>query len=403
MGNNLPEQNIVDEFRAFGLLKNEIDVYLTLSRIGACPAGVIARRLGTNRMAVYRTLKSLEEKGLVESTLERPTKFVPLSVADFLDRHIGEIRTKVSSLENLKSGIVEYHKHLGSSQLDVEEPKFRIVQGRKHIFDQIMKMLEKAKREVCIIQTKNGLYRFVYAGIDGKLREIHDNNADVLVLTQVDESSAEAAKSYLKFAEVRHASLPSTTRMVLVDDTEALTTFARDDSMSLTTEKDIAMWIRAPDYVKSMKIFFDALWKNGTLAEQKILAINAKQELMHTLSLAAKALDAKGWTTVSPGKLIGESGVEHTFDLIAKFPDKGNICFVVDLMSGHRPDQILSLDLKVLDTRPTAQLLVMNEAPSRDEEELASRHKIKMICASKSRQLVAAITREAGIILNDKK
>ena len=123
-------------------MESEAETYLFLARAGSCPVGVIARRLGTNRMNVYRTLKTLMEKGLVESTVGRPSRFVALPVVNFLRRFIDESRTRTASLEKSKEGIVDYCEHLKKIEPIAEEPKLRIVQGRKHIFDQLLNMLE---------------------------------------------------------------------------------------------------------------------------------------------------------------------------------------------------------------------------------------------------------------------
>jgi hypothetical protein len=302
------------------------------------------------------------------------------------------------SLEKSKEGIVDYCEHLKNEPL-IEEPKFRIVQGRRRIFDQVLKMLETAKREICIIQTRNGLYHYIYAGIDDKLKELHEKGVDVMVLAQVDEAGVEAVRNYLDFAEVRHASLQSTMRLVLVDETEALTTFARDDSMSLTTEKDLAMWVRAPDYAQSMKMFFETLWKDGVLARHKLAEIEAQGALKEGLELARRTLEAKGWTTMMPGKLTGESGVEHSFDLAAKYPDERNSCFVLDSFTQHGSPQILTFSLKSLDVGATVRVLVTSLAPNAEESELARERGIKMISAGKSQQFAAKIASETSNII----
>ncbi|GEM_PF-1160746 len=392
------EEEAVKRLQSFGLTECEAETYLFLARAGSCPVGVIARRLTTNRMNVYRTLKVLEERGLVESTVERPSRFVALPVSNFLSRCIDETKTRMTSLEKSREGIVDYCEHLKNEPL-TEEPKFRIVQGRKHIFDQVLKMLETAKKETCIIQSRNGLYRYIYAGIDDKLKELHDRGVDVMVLTQVDETGVEAVRNYLEFAEVRHASFQSTMRMVLVDDIEALTTFARDDSMSLTTEKDLAMWVRAPDYAQSMKMFFETLWKDGVLARRRLAEIKSQQALREGLEWARRTLDADGWTTMMPGKLTGESGVEHSFELTAKHPDERNSCIVVDSFAQHGSPQILAFSLKALDVGATVQLLVTSLPPNEEECKLACQRGIKLISAGKSQQLAAKIASETNKII----
>ena len=397
------EEEITKELRDFGLQKNEVEVYLFLARIGKCSVGIIARRLGTNRMSIYRTLKVLEEKGLIESTIERPLKFVALPIVRFLDEDIERVRTNMSALEKSKEKIVDYCQHLQKPEEPVEESKFRIVQGRKRVLDQISRMLEKVEKETCIIQTGNGLYRFVYSGIDDKLKGLHSRGVSVMILSVVDESSVKAIESFLDFAEIRHMSTPPTFRMVLIDEVEALTTFIHDDSMSLTTEKELAMWVRAPDYVKSMRVFFQTLWNNNASARRRIATITTMKTFRKGLDSAKTILDMNGWTTSVPGKLIGESGVEHSFDMVAKYGDKNGTLVVVDLPSGQGSSQTLAFDLKALDTKPTVRVLVTEKPPSEQESQLANHRGIRLIEADNSRRLAVKITDEANRILGFQK
>jgi sugar-specific transcriptional regulator TrmB len=397
------EEEITKEFRNFGLQKNEVEVYLFLARTGKCSVGIIARRLGTNRMNVYRTLKVLEEKGLIESTVERPLKFVALPIVRFLDEDIENARTNISALEKSKEEIVDYCEHLQKPEETVEESKFRIVQGRKRVLDQISRMLGKVEKETCIVQTGNGLYRFVYGGIDDKLKALHSRGVNVMILSIVDESSVKAIESFMDFAEIRHLSIQPTFRMVIIDEAEALTTFTHDDSMSLTTENELAMWVRAPDYAKSMKVFFQTLWNSSTSARLRIATIMTMKTLKKGLDSAKTVLDTNGWTTSVPGKLTGESGVEHSFDLVAKHEGKKGMLVVVDLPSAQGSLQTLAFDLKALDTKPAIKILVTEKPPSEQESELANHRGITLIQADNSKRLAVKITDEANRILGFQK
>ena len=402
MGQALDKADVVKELQGLGLSKNEAEVYLFLARNGMCSVGIIARKLGSNRMSVYRILKVLEENGLIESTVERPSKYVALPVVRFLDENIEKAKTKISSLEGSRREIVDYCQDLQRFGEPVEDAKFRIVQGRKRVFDQISRMLEKVEKETRIIQTGNGLYRLMYSGIEDKLKALHDKGVNVMVLSTVDESSAKAIESFLDFAEIRHLTMPSDLQMVLVDEIEALTTFVHDDSMSLTTEKDLAMWVRAPDYAKSLKVFFQTLWENSTLAQQRMSTITAIRTFRKGLDWAKATLDMNGWTTSVPGKLMGESGVEHSYDFVAKYRDRMDASIVVDMPSGQGSSQILALDFKALDTNPAARLLVTENSPSELEKELANRRGIRLVHAGNSRELAKRIAEEAKRILNSR-
>jgi sugar-specific transcriptional regulator TrmB len=391
----LSEQTVVKQLGAFGLTENDAKVYLFLARIGPSSAGVVARKLGTNRMNIYRTLTTLQEKGLVESTVGRPSKFSALPVAQFMNGNIEVYKTKISSLERSKEEVASYLENLWKAEPSVEEPKFRIVQGRKHVNDQIARMVDETKTEICLIQTRKSLFRLIYSGIDDKLKRLHRKGVKVMILTEIDKTSAEAVRSLLDFAQIRHIQSSSITRMILVDETEAFTSFVRDDSTSLSSEKELAMWVRAPDYVKSMKLSFNALWNDSTPAQQVLTTISVERMFKDGLDSVRGTLESKGWLAETPGKLTGESGIDHTFDLVATYPDQG-VCMVLGILVKGGMPQILAFNLKALDVKPSVRLLAVVRVPEEEERALADRCGIKFICATDAKPLGKRIIDEAN-------
>ena len=81
----------------FGFTKDEAEVYVFLSSMGPSPARVVSRRFDINRMRAYRTLKSLEEKGLVERIIGRPMRFVANPLQESLSRYIDGFRERLAS------------------------------------------------------------------------------------------------------------------------------------------------------------------------------------------------------------------------------------------------------------------------------------------------------------------
>jgi DNA-binding MarR family transcriptional regulator len=67
---------IEETLSRFGLLKNEIKVYLNLARGGEKKAGEIAEVISLHRTETYRILRDLEKKGIVFSIFEKPLKFI---------------------------------------------------------------------------------------------------------------------------------------------------------------------------------------------------------------------------------------------------------------------------------------------------------------------------------------
>ena len=294
---------MIEGLTDFGLTRDEAEAYVFLLRAGARPAGVAARKLKINRMKAYRILKALEEKGLVEMIVGRPARFQSIPLKEALDRQLGEIRAKASRLEKSEKGILDYWEKAYSRVETSKEPRFRILQGRRQVYDFLLQTFEGAERDVRLITTRNDLERFSFFGLDDELMRLRRENVRVRVLTQVDQYGLELVKRYLDFADIRHFSLPTSMRFIVVDESEVLNTFAMDDSMSLSTREDLGLWTDGSDYVKAMKAFFDTLWSvsqdarvvmeavNNGRAPQEMRIVSTEEEYSRTFKAMMDSVD----------------------------------------------------------------------------------------------------------------
>ncbi len=87
-GINVSEDIVKEVLRDFGLTQKEIEIYIFLAKHNPIKGGEIAKRTKTHRALVYRILGSLQRKGLVETTLESPTRFQATPFESILDQNI---------------------------------------------------------------------------------------------------------------------------------------------------------------------------------------------------------------------------------------------------------------------------------------------------------------------------
>jgi sugar-specific transcriptional regulator TrmB len=260
----------------FGFTKEEAEVYVFLSSMGPTPARIVSRRFHINRMRAYRTLKALEEKGLVERIIGRPVRFVAAPLEESLRRHIEDIKVRLADLENREREIVEDWAKMSEGAAErLEEPRFRFYQGRQPIYELLIQMCERSKEEICIVTTRGDLHRIALMGFDEMLRSLNQEGRKIRILTQIEGPSFEEVDYFIDFAEVRHVPLPSPVRFVTIDDRETLTTTSMDDTMSMTTQDDTGLWTNAQSYTTAMKVFFDALWRLASVAHARIEALRS--------------------------------------------------------------------------------------------------------------------------------
>ena len=281
-------ERLTDRLKVLGLEKEDIDIYIFLSASGPTPARLVARRFNLNRMKAYRSLKALEDKELVQRVIGRPVKFIASPLKKVIDRQLNGLRQTLNDLEEKQDALIrEWETLANNTEQSPDEPRFRIFQGRQQVFELLLTMYDNAHDTIRLVTTTSDLARLSLWGLDDRLKSLNRQGKKIRILTQVDSEEWKGVETYNDFAEIRHITLKTPIRFAIIDDSEALTTVAMDDSMSMTTNSDTGLWTDAKSYVVAMGIFFDALWS---------LAIDADL-VIHSLKTGEPTPEIRTYTT----------------------------------------------------------------------------------------------------------
>lgn len=262
-----------DRLTEFGFSKEEAEIYVFLAAMGPTPARLVARRFDINRMKAYRTLKDLEERGFIQRIMGRPIKFVVEPIKNILDDQLVDVKERLEKMESNKSRIISEFERLSTSDSPtLEEPRFRIYQGRQQVYELLSQMIDRVNSDISIVTTPYDFLRFSLWGIDAMLINLSSDGKRVRVMTQVNESNIHEIEAIVDYIDVRHIDMPSPVRFVIVDGEEALNTVSMDDSMSMTTTEDTGLWTNAEGFSAAMKAFIDSIWN---LAPEANMIINS--------------------------------------------------------------------------------------------------------------------------------
>ena len=282
----------------YGFTKEEADVFIFLSSTGPCPARLVALRFNTNRMKAYRTLKALEEKGLVDRIIGRPVKFVAASLSGVIRKYMQDMKDRLSRLEAREEDVLRIWSTLSDdTPRSLEEPRFRIFQGRQQVYDLLLQMCNRVISDLRIVTTPRDLNRLSYMGFDDRLKELVSRGVHVSLLTIVDEGFIEDVEYYQEFIDVRHIELQSAIRFVIIDRAETIISVSMDDTMSMTTQEDTGLWTDSTSFITAMEVFYESLWgmappawvmiesiKSG-IARQEIRIVNSMEEYLSTFQM----------------------------------------------------------------------------------------------------------------------
>ena len=238
---------VTQQLLDFGLSDKEASIYLALLRSGKARAGEIARKLQLNRMIVYRVLTKLQERELVKATMEKPMRFIPIPIEKALDLLIKETETKLSLMRDRYDTVVEEWKTVLTEPPVSDAMSFRIVQGRKQIYEALARMFKSADNYIRLVTTKKDLVRFQYVDLDDALKRASKRGVNVQIVIQYEDDKLDILTHYAGFASIKVVPISKATRLFIADDKEMIITFTTDDSMALNSKQETCLKIESKE------------------------------------------------------------------------------------------------------------------------------------------------------------
>jgi sugar-specific transcriptional regulator TrmB len=154
---------IEDTLARFGLLKNEIRVYLHLARAGEKKAGEIAEAISLHRTETYRILRDLEKKGIVFSIFEKPLKFTAVPLDKAIDLLVDAQKIRIRLLEQEKPSLVELWKAMPKTKVEsTKKELFQMLEGEQQVLMKANDLLEKTQHKFEIYASAEYLSELYY-------------------------------------------------------------------------------------------------------------------------------------------------------------------------------------------------------------------------------------------------
>jgi len=261
-------EDVAKDLATFGLTVNQAKVYIALVRFRVASVAKIAQLSKVRREEIYRMLPKLEQLGLVERILGKPTKYrsIPLeeALSLLIKRQQEVISTKISKLTEKRAEILEQVKSLEAKRLVAEEEtRFVLISDREQALRKIVSMMENAKREIAVAVSWDE-FRYAYINYADTFKKAVGKGVKARALTEINEVDdltmeiLREAESLRDNVELRHADHLSS-HIVIIDDKEVIVgTFIRP-----TMERHADLWTNDPAYINAMKTFFDRLWQES--------------------------------------------------------------------------------------------------------------------------------------------
>jgi Predicted transcriptional regulators len=276
----MSEKDVTRFLQILGLSKREIQVYMFLAKSGVQSTSFVAKRLKMERVQAYRTFKKLQEKGFIEATLERPTRFTIVPFSALVDNYITAKKNEVVNLNDQKQNLLTAWQSISAPESEYPVAKFSIITGKKKIHSKMLNMIEESKSEVIVLTTSLGLIQEDIAGIfDAAVVPSQERNVQVQIITDVsmenlkvverlDRNIAEE-KLNIKLHHI-NMSTKNFPRFLIKDEEEAILYAPFGNEASVLNLEDEGLWINDKMFISVLKAFFVQMWHSGVDASRRI-------------------------------------------------------------------------------------------------------------------------------------
>ncbi|HKM50350.1 MAG TPA: helix-turn-helix domain-containing protein [Candidatus Bathyarchaeia archaeon] len=251
----------VGKLVSFGLTVLQAKVYVALLRIGTTRASRISSLMGLIRPEVYRILRELSLKGLVQLNPGSPSTFTPTPPERVVEILLAQYTNRLMTMTENKTELIRSLSSHISNTSDAPEERFSLITGRDNVLLQNKRMLADAKQDYIGIMSTYGLKRLRDDGFASVLLAAKRRKVRVRIITEIDRSNVQNANYMSRHVEIRKAAAIQF-YIDIVDKREMVF------GPSVTDEEADERILRASDvwtnnvrFIQGMYAMFERLWR----------------------------------------------------------------------------------------------------------------------------------------------
>ena len=277
----MSQEQVLKTLESLGFDEIDAQIYVYLAKKGTEKACNIIKALKLTKQQFYPSVKRLQSKGIVNSTIERPARFSVISFEKFIDLFIEAKIEEARSLRRSKAEILQNWHNLRLE--DDASAKFTVIEGRSFIYSKIYQMIQETKDSLIAVTT-------VPAMAQANQRDVFEpaynspfkNKIRLRFLTELSEKNLhlmkELQKEFLSAnlnVEIRNPDLGLTLfpHMIIRDAEEVLFFIRPRIETSIIEKNDTCLWTDCKTLVKAFYVIFEDIWRNSTGVAEKMVEL----------------------------------------------------------------------------------------------------------------------------------
>jgi PAS domain S-box-containing protein len=287
-GKLLSQKSITETLRGLGLTEKDSEVYIFITKKGLLRAYDILGTLKITKAQLYRSLKTLQSKGMVESTFEYPARFSAISFERVLDMFVKAKKEEALRIEENKGFVLSQWKSLALEETPMLFDKFMVIGGKNFLYSKIGQMVKEAKKQILISASDSSIVQAEKAGI---MEIIVELGVPFKILTNVtsqnmpviEKAIAQINNPANKFSG-RHINIAERffPRFVIRDEDELIIIVTSGEGKTSNHKSETGLWTNNRALVDSFRTFFSQLWQDAIDIEKRINEITTGESAPET-------------------------------------------------------------------------------------------------------------------------
>jgi len=264
---------MLEDLRELGLTRQEAAVYAELVSLGPSHARRISERSRLPREDTYRILKHLENKGLVEVVLDKPSLFVAVEPR-------AAVRSIVSDLESRSQELKQKAYHLGvwlesikgtaNREEDDAPPNgsaVRVLSGPQVLLELDRSLLSCRTQYAAVVSPGS------FLGVRGasfleSVLSAGRRGVAVRLITEVSALNIDQVRRYSRLLSVRHhPGMSEGMRFSVLDGSKSILSLADHTSPSGSLR---VICTDIPTLGRGLMLYFEQLWKESSAVVESV-------------------------------------------------------------------------------------------------------------------------------------
>jgi sugar-specific transcriptional regulator TrmB len=246
----------------FGLTKLQARAYVALLKLGTARASQLSSTMGVIRPEVYRLLRELCTRGLVQKSLGYPSTFSAVPPDHALSILTKQHRESLITLNQKKRDLT---KSLSGVIRETNLPYqgLSVIIGGDNLVIKLKEMIGRAEKDYVGIHSKYGLRRWLNDSLAKTIVSAKKRKVRIRLIAEKDETSAKAIDYLSRWVEVR-LSKDVLFYMDIVDGREMVFGPAfplTDEEATRMDHRELDLSTINPSFVRGMYAMFDTFWE----------------------------------------------------------------------------------------------------------------------------------------------